>query len=182
MQFFLRSSSRGCVAQLLEGAVAAQCFGRGFPSPGGMCWVLVPEPTRLALAHGVRLWPSVTICSALRWPAPHMDVATRSVHPIARLTIPPCCEQGWHWPGAACVAPGSLDLPLEALLIVMTQLEAWPAATPPWLVMAQPVASPWLSLGTRDSCRVVTAPGVHPHGCNPVHPKISERVGESEWF
>lgn len=38
------------------------------------------------------------------------------------------------------------------------------------------------SLGTRDSCPVVTAPGVHPHGCNRVHPKISERVAESGWF
>lgn len=44
---FFAPSLRGCLAQLLEGAVAAQCSGRGFPSPGGMCWVLVPELTGL---------------------------------------------------------------------------------------------------------------------------------------
>lgn len=127
---FFAPSSRGRLAQLLEGAVAAQCFGRGFPSPGGMCWVLVPELTGFPRCDTVakcdHLLQTEVTCTPQRvgW---HLGCGTCTVHPIARPATPPHCEQGWHWPGAACVAPGSLNLPLGTLLMVMTQLEAWPA-------------------------------------------------------
>lgn len=92
---FFAPSSRGRIAQLLEGAVAALCFGRGFPSAGGTCWVPVPELTGLPW-HTVwdrgQVWPSAPDRGDLHPTESRgdaLDVAARTVHPIAR---PPCTQ------------------------------------------------------------------------------------------
>lgn len=98
---FFTPSSRGRLAQLQEGAVAAQCFGRGFPSPGGMCWVLVPELTGLPWSE---TGPSVTICSRQRWPHPTESGVTPWMWPLA-LCIPQPEQPSHH-----AVSRGGTDL------------------------------------------------------------------------
>lgn len=178
---FFAPSSRGRLAQLQEGAVAAQCFGRGFPLPAGMWWVLVPELTGLpwceTMAMCDHLLHTEVTCTPQRagwclgcghW---HCASHSQSSHPTtlwARLAL--------TWRSLF----GSLNLPLGALLMVMTHLEAWPAAIPPWLVMAHLVASPWSLFGDQgqlpsgDSCPRVSPSWVQ--SCAPQNIREGGRI------
>lgn len=172
---FFAPSWRGCLAQLLEGAVAAQCSGRGLPSPGGMCWVLVPELTGLpwhTVWHHGHMWhllQTEVTCTPQRagW---HLGCHT--VHPPARPTIPPRCgadleQPVWH----------------QAPWVCLWEHCGWSWHS--WKHDQQPSHLGWWQGGIPvalcgDQGQLPC--GVHPHGCNPMHPKISERVGKSGGF